>query len=71
MGRTMRRWERELKKIPGVVSLETTSGCHIKLRLTNGRFAFTSSTPGDYRTIRNTVRQVNEQLRFGGMSANR
>ena len=50
----MRRWERDLRRIPGVVALELTGGSHIKLRLTNGRFVFASSSPSDVRTIRNT-----------------
>jgi hypothetical protein len=32
----MRKWERELKEIPGVMSLEM-GGKHIKLRLSNSR----------------------------------
>jgi hypothetical protein len=36
----MRRWERELQRIPGVVSLEMTNGDHIRLTLANERMVF-------------------------------
>jgi hypothetical protein len=72
MGKAMRAWERDLKRIPGVVTLETTNGSHLKLRLTNGRFVIAASSSGDVRALRNTTHQVEKELRWvGGISANR
>jgi hypothetical protein len=66
----MRKWERDLKRIPGVISLETTNGCHIRLRLSNGRFVITSNTTGDVRALRNTAADVERELRWHGVRGN-
>jgi len=34
----MRKWDRELRRIPGVKGVEQTNGAHLRLLLTNGRF---------------------------------
>ena len=63
----MRRWERELQRIPGVVSLEMTNGDHIRLTLANERMVFCSSTPSDcVRAIRGIRLQVRKELRWVG-----
>jgi hypothetical protein len=45
----MRKWERELRRIPGVEDVRHTNGDHLRLLLTNGRFVITGSTTGDQR----------------------
>jgi hypothetical protein len=64
----MRKWERELKEIPGVMSLEM-GGKHIKLRLSNSRTVFCSSSPSDINAIRNATRQVQRELKWVGVHA--
>jgi hypothetical protein len=60
----MRRWQRDLKRIPGVVSLELTGGTHIRLRLENGRFVICSSSPSDVYAIRNAALDLRRELLF-------
>jgi hypothetical protein len=62
-GAAVRRWQKELERLPGVIALELTNGGHIRLRLTNGRFVFCSSSPSDFRAIRNTEALVRRELR--------
>jgi hypothetical protein len=65
MGEAMRRWERDLRRIDGVVSLEISGGNHIKLKLTNGRMVFCSSSPSDIYALKNATRVVSKELRWG------
>ena len=59
----MRKWERELRRIPGVEDVEQTNGDHLRLLLTNGRFVITGSTTGDQRVIHHVNSRVRRELR--------
>jgi hypothetical protein len=59
----VRKWERQLRTIPGVERVEHTNGQHVRLVLANGRFTVTSATTGDWRTLDNTPAQVRRVLR--------
>jgi hypothetical protein len=59
----VRRLERELERIPDVVLVLPTNGNHLKLILRNGKSVFTSSTPGDWRTMKNLQAQVRRFMR--------
>jgi hypothetical protein len=63
----MTKQQRDLSRLPGVASVTPTRGGHLKLTLMNGRCVFTSATPGDQRTIRNTTSTVRRVLRQGAI----
>jgi hypothetical protein len=58
----MRREERELQRIPGVVSLEMTNGDHIRLTLENERMFFAQVRRAT-RAIRGIRLQIRKELR--------
>jgi hypothetical protein len=60
----MRAWERDLKRIDGVVSLEISGGNHVKLKLRNGRMVFCSSSPSDVYALKSATRVVRKELRW-------
>jgi hypothetical protein len=62
----MRKWERKLRRIPGVKNVELTNGDHLRLLLTNGRFVITGGTTGDQRVIHHVISQVRRELRRAG-----
>jgi hypothetical protein len=62
----MRKWERELRRIPGVKGVEQTRGNHLRLLLNNDRFVITGLTTSDQRVIHHVISQVRRELRRAG-----
>jgi hypothetical protein len=57
----MRGVERNLRRLPGVVTITKTARGHFRLHLANGRFVIASRS-GDWRVFRNTLAQVRREL---------
>jgi hypothetical protein len=49
--------ERELRRLPGVVTITKTARGHFRLLLSNGRLVIASRS-GDWRAFRNMLAQV-------------
>lgn len=72
---TARAWRRELAVIldeldPGA-TIDSTRPGHIRITLTNGERVYASSSPSDWRTGRNTRRDILRALRSAQPAARR
>jgi hypothetical protein len=59
----VKRKQRELQRILGVLGVTKTAGGHYRLKLVTGEPIFTSSSPSDRRTMRNVKALVRRKLR--------
>jgi hypothetical protein len=60
----MRKLERELGRLPGVIAVTRTRGGHIKLTMSEGPPQYTSSTPGGQSAIKNLRAQLRRAMRM-------
>ena len=53
--------ERDLRRLPGVVTITKTARGHFRLHLANGRFVITAQS-SEWRAFRNTLARVRSEL---------